>query len=766
MIHDKPLTSSLGRLKTFDSPLANHFSSVMQSSLSLIILLLLFFQAMPGLCAENRSSDATSGSPVTIEADSISYDHETDTYHAEGRVVITYVRGVLTADHVFLEKSRDQARAEGNAVLRSNQDTLEGDRIDFDIRHKTGVAYRGRAFMAQNHFYIDGDRIEKTGEFSYVVDGGAKATTCDGPCPDWQLTADRLDVTVEGYGKLKHAKFLAKGIPVLYIPYLIFPTKTKRKSGLLSPYFAFSDSKLGMDVEVPFFWAISDDMDATLYQRYMDKRGYKQGVEFRYFTSPNNFGTFYGDFMNDTGRVKETAGGISRDWQSDHKRWSLYLNHQTQFDPSFYFRTDIRKVSDSWYFKDFSSNNYYLSNYAITEDQRFRKVPFLGNDTLGTLESTARLVKNWSLYNFTVSGSSTDNFAVVSNEATLQKYPEITLTGIKRALFKSPVNFEFTSTYDYFYREVGQKGHFYELKPTLSLPINLRGYGTMTPALTLWEVLWRREDQEPVPSDKQGNRNLYVASLYANTEVSRVFNVGSQTVEKIRHSIIPELTYTYVPNVNQTDLPNFVVPVGEQQTITYALTNSFMARWKGKDGKTNYREFLRLKLAQPFDIIESNRDVAATGIVRKNFGDVELEVDFMPVQYLSFLARNKYSVNKMTWSQANYDLTLSDARGDAAVLGYRYTQYSIEEINLYLKAVVTKSFDLTFNYRRNQLLQKDLEKTMGIRYQKQCWNVVLSYSEKLNTTINQAGVSVEGDKLDRTYMLTLSLYGLGTFGSQ
>jgi hypothetical protein len=33
MIHDKPLTSSLERQKTFDSPLANHFSAVMQISL-------------------------------------------------------------------------------------------------------------------------------------------------------------------------------------------------------------------------------------------------------------------------------------------------------------------------------------------------------------------------------------------------------------------------------------------------------------------------------------------------------------------------------------------------------------------------------------------------------------------------------------------------------------------------------------------------------------------------------------------------------------
>lgn len=729
----------------------------------LILFLLLILPASPAHSAEVPASGGASDDPVTIEADSISYDHEKDIYHARGRVVITYVGGQLTADQVFLEKTRDEARAEGNVVIRSDQDTLEGDRIDFDIRRKTGVVYQGRAFMARNHFYLAGDRIEKTGESSYVVDG-AKATTCDGPSPDWQLTGERLDVTVEGYGTLKHTKLRVKGLPVLYVPYLIFPAKTKRQTGLLSPYFAYSDSKLGMDVEIPFFWAISDDMDATFYQRYMGKRGYKQGVEMRYFTSPENFGVLYGDFINDTGRVKETAGGISRDWQSDHQRWSLYLNHETLLSPDFYFRTDIRKVSDSWYFKDFSSHNYYLSHYAVTEDQRFRKVPFIGNEALGALESTARIVKNWSLYNLTVLGSYTDNFAAVSNDATLQKYPEVTMTGTKHPLFGSPVNFEFTTAYAYYHRDVGQKGHFYELKPTVSLPLDLGGYAQLTPEFGVWETLWQRDDHQPVTFDKQGHRDLYRAALNMTTKISRVFNVGGRTIEKILHVVKPELNYTYIPDVTQNSLPDYVTPVPEQHTLSYGLTNSFIARWKDRDGRTQYNEFLRLKLAQIYDIKESGRDIAATGRDRKPFGDVALEVDFTPFRYLSFLARNKYSVHDTIWRQADYDLSLSSARGDTAVLGYRYTQDTIEEINVSLKAVMTKSIDLSYHHRRNQLLRKDFEKRVGVRYHQQCWAVEFSYAETLNTTMNQAGVSLEGDKIDRTYMVNLSLHGLGTVG--
>ena len=729
----------------------------------LIFLMFLILQATPVFSGELNTSDTSSRDPVIIEADSISYDYHRDTYHAEGHVVIIYTAGSLTADHVYLEKGRNQARAEGHVVLKSGQDTLDGDRIDFDISRKTGTVYQGRAFMAQNHFYLAGDRIEKIGESKYQV-YGAKVTTCDGSDPDWQLTGDKLDVTVEGYGTLKHTKLLAKGIPILYVPYLIFPAKTKRQSGLLPPYFAYSDNKLGMDVEIPFFWAISDDMDATLFQRYMDKRGYKQGIEFRYFTSPDNYGTFYGDFMIDVGRMTETAGGISRDWQSDHQRWSLYLDHQTDFSPGFYLRTDIRKVSDNWYFKDFASHNYYLNNYSSTGEQRFRSVSFMGNETLGSLESTARLVKNWSLYNLTVLGSYTENFAVPSNEATLQKYPEATLTGIKQPLLGTPVNFEFTTTYGYNYRDSGQKGHSYEIKPTLSVPVNLGGYGQLTPEFGVSEVLWRRDDHETIPSEKQGERSAYRTALNLNTEISRVFNVGGETIEKIRHSIRPEINYIYVPYVNQKNLPDFIESMSEQHTLSYGLTNSVLIRSKEKDGKTHYRELLRCKLAQAYDFMESNRDGATPGSEHKDFGDILLEADFAPAQYLSLSARNQYNVNAATWSKANYDLILSDARGDAAVLGYRYTQNYIEEINLYLKAMLNKSLDLSYNHRRNQLIQKDFEKKLSVNYHKQCWNVEFSYAEKLNTTINQFGVSTDGDKYDRTYMVTLSLYGLGTIG--
>ena len=90
---------------------------------------------------------------------------------------------------------------------------------------------------------------------------------------------------------------------------------------------------------------------------------------------------------------------MSRDWQEDQKRWSFYLNHETTFASGFNIRSDIYRVSDPWYFRDFSSSNYYLGHYSQTGDNKFQRIPFLADESLGSLTSTVRLTKDWSVYN-------------------------------------------------------------------------------------------------------------------------------------------------------------------------------------------------------------------------------------------------------------------------------------------------------------------------------------------------------------------------------
>jgi len=711
----------------------------------LFLLLSAFLLSAAELPAETRKIEG----PVNIEADTLDYAKETDTYHAQGNVVIRFTDGILQADSVTLSKSTNEALAEGKVFLKSGGDTLEGDTIRFNIDTKNGTAQNGRIFLVRNHVFVKGSRIEKEGEANYRIFDGT-ATTCNGANPEWSISGSEMNVTVDGYGTVKHGTFNVLNQPVFYTPYLIFPAKTTRQSGLLLPTIAYSRDKNGLDVEVPFFWEISKNLDATFYQRYMSKRGFKEGVEFRYMISPDSYGTFYADYLNDTKEVTETSGTISRDWQSNQRRGSFFLNSETTFSPGFYLRSDIYKVSDNWYFKDLSAHNYYKNHYSTDPNERFQKVDFDADKSLNSLDSTVRLVKDAELYNVTALARYTDDFTSASNDETLQKYPEISLFTVKRPLLGTPLYGMVDGAYDYYYRTEGQKGHLYNVQPEVSLPVRLGRYAQFIPEFSVRETVWDRNDHDEENSSqdsRQGDRQVYTAGANLNTEFSRIYVIGGKLFEKIRHVIKPELTYTYIPDPHQNDAPDYVYRIDETNGLTYALTNSLTAKLKDKNGATTYREILRLKVFQTYEINEVEHYYNQAGEPEeKHFQDLNMELNIDPFTFLSLSARNKLNVNNGEWWKTDYDLILRDERGDSAHLQYRYTQDLVKEINLRLNAKLTKDLDAQVVFKRNELEEKDLERSLLLKYHRQCWSIDLGYAD-------------EDD--DRRFLMSFSLYGIG-----
>ncbi len=716
-----------------------------------VVLLIVSAGLIGGWIGPARAVDALPrGGPVHIEADRLAYDQDTDTYDAQGNVIITYAGGRLTARSVLLDHRSNTAQAEGDVRITSDRDVLEGDRITFNVADRTGVVYSGKMFVAQSHFYLRGKTIAKTGEATYRVEE-AVATTCDGPNPDWRLTSREMNVTVDGYGTMKHGKFLVRNLPVLYVPYFIFPAKTTRQSGFLLPYLAQSD-RHGLDIEIPFYWAISRELDATFYQRYMSKRGLKEGIEFRYLAGEHSAGVVYGDFLQDSKRVTETAGAISRDWQSDRSRWSFFLNHETTFKPGFYVRADIAKVSDPWYFKDFTDRNYYLDHGDSGGEDRFQKVSFSGDQSLRSLDSTVRVVKESARYNLTALARYTDDFTVPDNDVTPQRYPEVSLSRAHLPLWGAPVHYGLDAAYTYFYRGRGERGHLYDVAPAFSLPVKLGRFAVFTPQAGVRATLWDRDDQLRDARDQHGDRESIEAGFTLNTEFSRVFSLPGKSMERIRHAVKPEIAYVYAPSARQDDLPDYVVPWDARNLASYGLTQTLTARIRGKDGGVAYREILRFKVAQQFDLREARRDLASVADPgRRPFGELLLDLDLNPVSWADLVVRNRFDVHAGAWTQTNYDLNLRIGQGNSVTVGYRYTQNLVEEVNLNLQALLTKRIRLDYTLKKNRLDNLNVENIVQATYREQCWSFGLGYADT--------------DK-DRRFMLTFSLYGLGRIGNR
>ncbi|MCK9229968.1 MAG: LPS assembly protein LptD [Syntrophales bacterium] len=711
---------------------------------AVVFVLAVFWLLQPCLTMAQKNPSG----PTHIEAERIRYISDPEGYEAEGDVVITFDGGYLKADRACLEVQSGDAGAEGNVFIQSGGDIMEGSRTVLNVNTKVGTIFDGRIFYDPSQVFLRGKTIEKRGEGEYrLLD--AEVTTCCGDVPDWKITGRRINVAIDGYGTIRHGTFRIRDFPVLYIPWMIFPAKTTRQSGFLYPRIAYSSDKLGWDVGIPYYHVLSDAMDVTLFQRYMDKRGYQQGAEFRYFLGENSFGTFYADYLRDGMDIttRDGDGELFRDWRESRDRWSWYLDHESRFDSGLSIRANMKKISDNWYFRDFESHNYYSDHYGESGDRPFRRVDFTGDKNLAYLTSTVRLTKAWERFNITALGEYKDNLRLHSNERTLQKYPEITFTGMKQPFLNTPFDFEIDSSYGYYYRETGYRGHVFDAAPVISLPLRAGNYFRFIPEAGIRETRWDSKDSTGKQPGRRAGRTLYHVGSTLTSEVSRLFSVGKGSIDVVRHSIIPEISYRFSPYVSQDNRPDFVPFVDEENRVSYSINNTFTARLKDDEGVKSYRELANFKIGQSYNIREARRAVPAGGEKKKPFSEYDMELSLTPHPFVRFSGDASLDAYNSHWRILNGLLQLQDWRGDSATMEYRYTKNVVEQFDIGFNGRITDCLTLFLERIYDRMEKKGLETTYGVAYRKQCWDVVLKYTDSYD---------------DRAFMLIITLAGLGT----
>ena len=149
---------------------------------------------------------------------------------------------------------------------------------------------KGREEAAKNsiptsvYFRLTGASLERRDGNTYTA-RDAIFTPCicaDDESPAWGFQADEIVAQQEGYINLKHPILTIKGIPLIYLPYLKLPLKSKRQSGFLMPSFQSGQVKNGFVYSQPIFLDFASNADATLTADLFQKRGTRLGVETRY----------------------------------------------------------------------------------------------------------------------------------------------------------------------------------------------------------------------------------------------------------------------------------------------------------------------------------------------------------------------------------------------------------------------------------------------------------------------------------------------------
>ena len=97
------------------------------------------------------------------------------------------------------------------------------------------------------------------------------------------------EVEVEGYARVKNARLRVKKLPVFYWPYMIWPAKTERTSGLLVPNVGYSQRR-GEYLGLAWYQVLGPSYDNTVYVDGYTEGFYGVGDEFRYRPSESTRG--------------------------------------------------------------------------------------------------------------------------------------------------------------------------------------------------------------------------------------------------------------------------------------------------------------------------------------------------------------------------------------------------------------------------------------------------------------------------------------------
>jgi LPS-assembly protein len=341
------------------------------------------------------------------------------------------------------------------------------------------------------------------------------------------------------------------------------------------------------------------------------------------------------------------------------------------------------------------------------------------------------------------------------DDTTLQTLPAIQFDAFRQQLRDSQFYYSLDSEHRSFYRQDTTatliQGQRTDLYPRIYLPMRLNKIFYFEPSVGARETLWYTDDFTSSNGDSDDLRARHMADFGAeiSTKIFRTFSTENSYAEKIKHEMVPKLQYSFIPEVNQNNLPVFdsLDRIAEQNLVTWSLTNYFISRNtiltpQGKEIRT-YRDFAYAQLSQSYDIKkekENNNqpfsDILLTGLINLN-AFVLVNADFSWSPY-----DNEYKI-------FNIGSVLKDKRKDALAVEYRFNRDLLETVYSEIDIALTDKLIAYYTVEKNVKDDRTVETQTGFIFTKECWTFELAAADTKN---------------DLSIGLLVTLHGIGELG--
>ncbi|HXY54485.1 MAG TPA: LPS assembly protein LptD [Nitrospirota bacterium] len=650
--------------------------------------------------------------PVTVNADKLDYDRTNDIYVAVGHVRVEQEGLRVEADKVVLNNRTGEAVAEGKVYIQDKGDIIRADKVQFNINTKAGIIYNGDLFMSKDNYHLQGEKIERKSESVYHVENGT-FTTCDKS--EWYLKARTIDVDMDKYATADDVSFNLSGLPVFYSPYLLFPVK--RQTGLLMPELGYSSSE-GFLMKNAFFWAISDYQDMTFYDDYRSRHGNGVGAEFRYVNSKDSAGKIYYNYFDTFSKYR--VSGLPEG------RWEFKAQHDEEIAEDLSIRADVNLVSDFAYYRDLETR------------LELRSPPYL--------DSNIFYVERWETASLYLLGQYTTDLTQ-TNENTVQTLPQLRYNMFEENI-TGPFHLNFDGSASNFTSQEGADVRRADFNPQLSAPFGVSGL-TLTPRLGARATFYDRSGTNAEIAEPT-EREFYYASVDLNSRISRVYGTDSETgFGRIRHSIEPTISYSYIPHIDQTGIPQVdsVDAVTAQNLVTVSLINRLTAHYKDTAGTRSF-DMVVFLLSESYDFYKArSTDTTLSGEARSALhGELYVKTP----KLLTFSSTTDYD----TYTHV-FVTTIESVAVDAGTVRFNLTHEYLHSsptnpntTEYLIGGIGFKAgrWDVNAQITRDIINKLTQQQDYKVHYASQCWGIAMEY-------INTPG--------NRQYKVLLDLKGLG-----
>jgi len=710
---------------------------------------------------------------ATINADRITHEKEGDVSRAFGDVEITYQGKTMTGDEGQINRVTGDGYINGDMFFTDGRSLIIGDRIKFNFKTNKETLYNAKGSTI-NNFYFSGEKIERVGKDRFIVENGI-CSTCPHSRKSWRFDADKIKLNTEGYAYMKGVTLRAGGIPVMYLPYFIAPAKTKRATGFLVPYVVQS-SRLGWMFTNSFFWAMKENMDATITHQYMGDAGNKVNLQYRYILSPGTSGTLNTQYLRETDPSKP----------NDRNLWKINFNHRQKLPMGISNITRVDRESED-------SIDREYSNSVSARSRRYS-------------DSYTNFQKNWSTRNVRVFARLRESTRP-EEASEFNNLPTIRFANQSERILGSPIFGSLESSYSGFGTKTtsGKNTNTFDVNrldvfPKMTVPLSIAPWLNLTPSAAYRWTMYSNGVEDAKQVKENFTREYYRLGLsLTGPKLFSIFNTSSTKTPKIKHLIVPSVTWSYQPGLEYDGKDRQKVvrldSIDNANTvniITYQLVNQLIGKQitapeetrlvrkkvTGPDGKPSFEEeskivrpgesrttqLLRLQVVQSYNLNEANR-TENPQIKKKPLSTVLFDLDTRPYDWLMLNYQSNFNVYTGIWEKSR------------AEIGFRYKNlyhFSLDRTFQYpTTAWDTAYFEIGLPFLRstldyslvyNEKRQEAQDSVLRLRYNPGCWSLSLSwYQRKLSVLQPSGGYKVEDES---KFLFMISLTGVGDIFGQ